>query len=425
MKRLQRYITVAEHFLARHPWATCGAVVAACFLLAISRRPELLFHAQFWAEDGAVWYTDAFHRGFIAPLFETYAGYLSFFQRLVAGASLLLPLRFVPLFFNLWGIAALLLPVFILNSPRLRNVIPSRLLAIAVSILYIGMPNGNEVYGNLTNVQWHLGVAVFLLLIATPSKKLGWIIFDFVVFILAGLSSPLLIVLLPVVGILWWRNRRDVTRRRNLLVFGVLSLVQLWAIFVGSHYHRVGSHVQMDFLNFVKMIVGQIFMGGTVGLKYVNLYYNDRFVLYALFALGLATIVYAVVKGPLWLKLFNIYWPLLLLAMFNSLAPVPGFNVWEGLTNPTGGQRYWYIPIMSWIATLIWLACKAPSKWFKGMASIVLLLMVIVGLGQNWEVAPLTDLHFQQYAQDFQRAPKGKPFAIPINPGWKMILYKK
>jgi hypothetical protein len=34
----------------------------------VSRRPSVLFHAEFWAEDGWYWYPDAYHNGWASLL---------------------------------------------------------------------------------------------------------------------------------------------------------------------------------------------------------------------------------------------------------------------------------------------------------------------------------------------------------------------
>jgi hypothetical protein len=74
------------------------------FLLAtaviVLRRPDVIFHAHFYAEDGAVWYADGYNLGWLHALTITAGGYVNTLQRLVAALSLLVPLRDAPLFMN-------------------------------------------------------------------------------------------------------------------------------------------------------------------------------------------------------------------------------------------------------------------------------------------------------------------------------------
>ena len=46
------------------------------FIVIISRRPDAILNPQFWAEDGSVFYAQAYNKGIINSLFLPYAGYL-------------------------------------------------------------------------------------------------------------------------------------------------------------------------------------------------------------------------------------------------------------------------------------------------------------------------------------------------------------
>ena len=70
-----------------------GTLLAALLLL---RRPGSLLHPQFWAEDGPLFFQDAFNHGFRSTILQPASGYLHSFPRLVAGLSLLVPLEQAP-----------------------------------------------------------------------------------------------------------------------------------------------------------------------------------------------------------------------------------------------------------------------------------------------------------------------------------------
>jgi hypothetical protein len=84
----------------------------------VSRRPDVLFNAQFWAEDGKMWYADAYNLGVLQPFLHPAAGYFDTFPRLAALASLLLPLGVVPLLFSCIAIVFQVLPAQFLLSSR-------------------------------------------------------------------------------------------------------------------------------------------------------------------------------------------------------------------------------------------------------------------------------------------------------------------
>src|SRR5580704_4816437 len=92
------------------------ATFIAAFVAIFSRLPGALLHPQFFAEDGWVWYQQAYNLGWFRPLFITQAGYLQTLPRLVAGVTLLFPLQWAPLMMNLSGAVVQALPVIALLS---------------------------------------------------------------------------------------------------------------------------------------------------------------------------------------------------------------------------------------------------------------------------------------------------------------------
>ena len=58
------------------------ALIALAFLVIASRRPDAILNAQFFAEDGPVWFFDTYRLGALPALFLPQAGYLHLLQRL-------------------------------------------------------------------------------------------------------------------------------------------------------------------------------------------------------------------------------------------------------------------------------------------------------------------------------------------------------
>lgn len=419
IKQLRRI----EPIINAHPALTIVVVVVIAALAIISRRPETIINAQFWAEDGSLWYASAYNHG-LGDLLAPYAGYFIFVNRIVGLLSLMLPFHVVPIFFNLVALCIQVLPVFLLCSRRLRYIIPNRSTGILLSLLYVAVPNGAEVFTNLTNIQWHLGVAAFLVLLAHKDTRWRWRTFDLIVLLLTGLSGPFVIFLLPFALFIWWRNKTPYHIQR-MYVLATLAALQCLYLFVIDHTSRVGATVVGNPFDIARMLVGQVFTGGILGQQYVNLTYGNNSVVVGLLLAGLGLIVYAFIKGPVWLRMLHIYGAVLIVSMLASLRPVKGFDTWQGLTNPGGGQRYWYIPIIIWLATLVWLAVRATMPLVRGIAITLLLILVLVGIPNSWRITPFPYLNFQDYAAKFEHAPSGTVMTIPINPGWEMQLRKK
>jgi hypothetical protein len=146
-------------------------VFLAALAAVFSRLPGTLLYPQFYAEDGWVWYQQAYNLGWLRPLLMTQAGFLQTLPRLVADVALLFPMQWAPLIMNLSGAVVQVLPVTALLSRRCTTwgPLPVRVL---MGVIYIAIPNAPEVHIVLTNAMWHLAVLQALLALSVP--PLGW-----------------------------------------------------------------------------------------------------------------------------------------------------------------------------------------------------------------------------------------------------------
>ncbi len=171
--------------------------IATTTALLILRRPDAVFHAQLWAEDGVVWFADAYNHGALRALLFARDGYLQIFPRLVAAVSLWVPLVHVPLVFNLCALAVEALPPLFLISRRMRNLgaLPVR---CVLALLYLVVPDSSEVHAIVTDSQSQLAVLACLVIIAEPPRSRSGRIFDMLVLALCALTTPMGMLLLAV-----------------------------------------------------------------------------------------------------------------------------------------------------------------------------------------------------------------------------------
>lgn len=97
-------------------WQQVVIFLLACAVV-ISRRPDVILHAQFYAEDAHVWFADAYNLGWWRALFNAQDGYFQTVPRLGAALALLAPMARAPLVMNAIAIAVQVLPVNLLFSP--------------------------------------------------------------------------------------------------------------------------------------------------------------------------------------------------------------------------------------------------------------------------------------------------------------------
>ena len=150
-----------------------------------------------WAEDGAVFLSDAMHRPFLETVFEPYRGYGHPVPRTMAWVASVLPLEWAALVLS--GGAALVLALLAAFVYRANEGIRSVSIRVAISVAVIVLPvSGIEVLNNAANLHWFFIFASFWALVWFPSS--GWLrLVSAMIVGLASLSNPLTVCLTPAV----------------------------------------------------------------------------------------------------------------------------------------------------------------------------------------------------------------------------------
>ena len=324
-------------------WKTLGfhlLVFAVAFLIITIRRPDAVFNPQFFAEDGLVWFSNAYDFGLRCLIMPAF-GYLHTLTRLIAVMAQLFPFSVAPLVMNLGAVVVQILPVIVILSSRFAGI--SFWMRLLASFLYLALPNSNEVDANVTTLQWHLGLLAFLLLVASPPKNWGWRIFDGIVLVLISLNGPIGIVLVPVAAALWWKRRErwQITTLALLIPGAVVQALTL-LLHLGE---RRQAELGVTLVRLFTIVGRQVFFSSLLGMN------SQRFIdpqfsyLIAIIAtvVGLAVLLCALWYAPVELKLFIAFTSILFaMSLARPLAgPAPQ---WRWLCFPGGGSRYYFCP---------------------------------------------------------------------------------
>lgn len=406
-----------------------GFAFAVAFMLLISRRPDVILNAQFWAEDGKYWYADAYHFGWRC-LAMPLDGYLNTLSRLAGLFSLLFPFALAPLVMNLLTLAVEVLPVNLLLSDRFSRI-PLRTRLIA-GLFYIALPNSYETNGILTNLQWRLALIGCMLLLSGPSDARIWRICDTTVLVATTLAGPLGILLNPIAAGLRW-VRKDGGHDRHIAALIPGSLLQ--ATFILLSNSRPSPPNGATFPRLIGIVGGQIFASMALGMKTVLIWYlsGDHHSLFrmelAATILGAGIVAYALVYGPREIRFSLLFAGLVLaVALWNPLV-IPGSPLpqWEILQFPGLGNRYYFYPMLAVLACLVWmLRSNSPGKQVAHAAAFAALTLMLFGVYKDWSYPRFKDFHFKEFSAEFQKAPAGTKVVIPLNPtGWSMELVKR
>lgn len=408
---------------ARLPGLRACALVFACLLL--SRDPAILADAQFWAEDGTVWFAQA-HRLGLAALVRPESTYLQTVSRLVAWLATPLPLRWSP---TAYAAAAfliqLLVPLFFV-SERCATLWPRRAERFAFGCLLMVLPNTTEVYVNLTNSQWHLAMLAFLILQAAPAASIGAFWFDSAALALSALSGPFSILLLPTAALALWAAPSRAQLVRTVLV-GAGAIVQL-AVILGAAHVRSSAPLGASVAVLMQIVADQILYAGLFGISTLN----------------------AVAQGPLWrsgvgpaalcvLALVMAVascrsrgWPMVQACLFATLVVAaalahPQISItdpqWPAMTRPNSGSRYFVVPLAVWLAVCASLL-RHPRAVLRVLAGAAVGCTLLVAVPSDWTRWSEPDRGFPALARQFDASPRGTVMTLPIRP-WIAVTLQR
>lgn len=397
----------------------------AAFGITVSHRPDSILNPQFWAEDGKMWFAQAYNNGILYSLFTTEAGYFQTISRLVAAAAQFVPFAYAPFVFNFAAISVKVLVANFILSSRLATAVPNIWARAILAFIYLALPHSYETTANLTNAQWHLALLSFLILISSPSEKPAWKIFDMAMVALSAFSGPFCILLLPIAAIKYlktWEKR--VLPLASILLIGAVVQVSCLLLIGRPLKEPLGAELGL----FFRIVGGHLFFDAIFGDKnYGRIirfgWWNDIWA-FIVFAAGFSAGVYSFIRAKLELRLLLIFAGLVVTAAL--ISPVISRDVpqWTVMWPETGGSRYWMIPIFAFLTSIFAIAVDREIKAPRFAAAFVLMLSII-GIVSDWSHPQFADLDFRSHVTRFESASSGETVVIPINPNWEMTLIKK
>ncbi len=406
------------------------------FLICFIRDPSILLNPRLYAEDGTFWFADAYNKGWWRPLLSPHTGYLQTFPRVIADIGLLVPLSHLPLLFASVAVIVQVLPGAIVASRRFEHVIPRRGVRLLLAVLYFVIPNASEVNGNLTNAQWHLALLAILVVLAAP-QGLAWKIFDVIIIAFSGLTGPFVIALLPIAIIIW-----VVRRKRWEFILSaevtVLTVIQITALLTSKRGNF--GPLGINLARFLKIFGGEIVGGTFFGQPTLESLQKNHFYLAICAGLFLAATILlflVTLKAPLELRLFNLFACLVLAASLATPVVTPAGSQWQAMTG-LNGSRYWFFPVISIIADVVWLSSyfdvsrfgaslKATPTKLVGVIGIVSIIVLLsFGVREDWSYQPYLPVNWNAQVHRFDLTKSGQTFEFTTNPGpvWHFILKK-
>jgi hypothetical protein len=400
-------------------WRWHAVVFLAALIAIFSRLPGALLHPQFFAEDGWVWYQQAYNLGWLRTFGITQAGYLQTLPRLAAGLALLFPMQWAPFIMNLAGAVVQVMPVTALLSRRCApwGPLPVRML---MAVLYIVIPNAPEIHIVMTNAMWHLAVLQVLLAFSVPPLSWRGRVLDILLFGIGSVSGPFCMLLLPLVAVYYWVRRQSWT----LVILGLLSAGVLLQIFYLAHSVRSASAQPLGVtaLSLLRIVAGNIFVNSMTGSGGA---YLPLWLLISAAIGGFAILTCAWGSCPLALRLYIAFTVFALAASLRDPLITGSTTRWEELAD-VAGIRYWFLPSLMFLWVAAWCVWGGKNVLLRYAGAAVLLLTTI-GIARKWSYPPfLPETHFSADVERFKDLKTGEHMRFAVYDPWgrKMELIK-
>lgn len=413
------------------PSATNALLAAAMFAVGVGvviwRRPDAVTYPQFWAEDGHVWFADAYNMG-LASLSRSYAGYLQTLPRLVALPAAHLTLVHAALLFNLVGISIQAAPAAFLMSRRFEHVAPRAWVRALVGLLYLLIPSF-ELNATITNAQWHLFILAIMVLVARPPSRWWSRVFDAAAVTMSCLTGPFVVLLLPAAAARVLLSGRQKGWYVALGSGAAVSLaLQVWAVL---HSHRdTTANLGAGIKNLFYLVADRVVLAGSFseeGHTYVFTEGRPHGAAIAGVVTGLAALVVAYV-------LFSSSWPIRIfviacfavtaLGMLSPLASSTSASAWTVMATTAAGERYFLSAEVAWLVCVVWAISRITLRGARyGLAALTGIILAS-GVIREPQYAAYTDFHPATYDAALRAAAPGTAIIVPINPTWQVTLVR-
>ena len=160
-------------------------VIFGILLLLLFRNTRLFTHPIPWGEDFAIFIYDEYNIGFPNTALMLYAGYIHLLPRIIAFLSMKFDISSAMIVMN-WSV--LLIKTMIFYLVFRSKEIKSNLIKFSLLTYLILLPLCDEIYNNVTGLQWWL-IPLMALIIVKRDTDVFQLSFDIFVLILTGLTG--------------------------------------------------------------------------------------------------------------------------------------------------------------------------------------------------------------------------------------------
>jgi hypothetical protein len=350
--------------------------------LIFYRSPYIFIHGRFVAEEGSVYFANAFKNNFINTIFfvDYLSGYINFWANLSSFLASITPIEFAPLVtVYLSLIPKLLIFFFILNKNFFFfTSYLEKLLACCVVLFSTAMVP--EIWANTINSQVYFAILT-LVIFLIKNQKDDLSVFQLVLISVSGLTGIYSCAIFPIIFLKFikFRIKQDFY---NFLILFILTLIQLLIIFFSKsngllYEKKLNFFISyQEFVSLYYNIFVKTFLGRDLTIYLINLF-NLSIKIYLIFISSIFVFFfYFLFKKKYFLEENNFIFFIFVL-IFQFL--IVSFLVLIGNASDQVAGRYATFPsvILLFISIILFKSLK--NKFFKYFILFVLLISLLIG----------------------------------------------
>jgi hypothetical protein len=389
----------------------------ACIVVLVLRRPDLVAHPQFNAEDGVIFFREQLLLG-IASLWQPYAGYHHLLARLVALAGAGLPAVAIPAFYAA-VVVALQAACCAAVGVLLEEVVAQERIRWLIALALAACVPGDGVIGSLSNLQWYLALPLLAASIVPFPRR--FVLAARIAAPLVGFTTPQGIFAIPFAV---WRSIRRTERGDawTPALYAASSVLNVVTTRDPAALHATpGWPLAAAVSTFYR--VGDALWLGRSGVETIAAHWSpEGAVLGALTITALSALVARVLGARAVVALlFVLFAPIVVTMNARDLegASLLHYELFDG-------DRYFFTACAALLVATLVAAARLPSP----ARVTVLVLACATSLFTNVrEPQPLENDDWPAWAAQVDRwradAGAGRPTAqlsVPIPPRWQLVL---
>jgi hypothetical protein len=405
--------------------ARAALVIGFAILISV-RIPALWPCGRLWAEEGVVYFANAWTAPWYEALFTIHTGYLNLpASGATTLAAHLVSLEYAPLVTVLIALLFQVCPAILLAVSGISWLRDWRMLALALLLIALP-PYAEEVWLGTISSQYHLMLAVAIILASPPGRGVArWV--QGPVLLLAPMCGPGGALLLPLYVVRAWFDR-SLPRLRQALFMLPGVLVQFGVVLTHPEPARLFT------LNLPVALAAMT--GKQILLPLLGTHYARRLMLElpAAFAAGhipilpvlAPVVVFGALAAAVWRWnnaearwLFAAFMTFMIISYLAALTPLGPFE----LVPVDAGNRYYFAPAAINGLIVLGLAATGPRSG-RLLAGGLAAWLLLVGMVHYPHVEPAMARgpSWPEEVAKWRADPSHRVATWPISPDWALSL---